>query len=100
MDEFNMYSNFIDDNNFNTLPFLKIEETPNDSYIEWNVASRLDKLAFTFYNNAAFGKFILLANPEYLSEGDIEVGDVIRIPLPKEYLISAIRNSINQSNRF
>jgi len=100
MDEFNIYADFITDNTFETLPFFKIKETPNDAYIEWNVGNRLDAIAYTYYNNAAFGKFILLANPEYISEGDIEVGNIIRIPMPKQYLLNAIREKIETSNRF
>jgi hypothetical protein len=100
MDEFNIYSEFITDNTFATLPYFKINESADDVYIEWNVGNRLDRLAYTYYNNAAFGKFILLANPQFLSEGDIEVGNIIRVPMPKQYLLNAIRDKIELSKRF
>ena len=97
MDEFNMYKNFINDESFKLLPFINIKPSPQDIFIQWNISNRLDKLAYTYYNNAAFGKYILLANPKYLSEGDIEVGDILRIPMPKDYLINSIKESLNNS---
>jgi hypothetical protein len=100
MDEFNMYADFITDNSFATVPFLKIPETDSDAYVEWTVGSRLDKIAFIYYNNAALGKFILLANPEYISEADFNVGDIIRIPLPKENMFNFVRSRIAQSELF
>jgi len=100
MDEFNMYSDYIDDNNFATLPFLDIPETQDDIFIQWNVGNRLDTLAYTYYNNAALGKFILLANPSFISEGDINVGDILRIPMTKDVMFNAIRNSIKQNKKF
>ena len=100
MDEFNIYEGFIDDNTFSTLPFLTIPENDSDAYVEWNVGNRLDRLAYTYYENAALGKFILLANPTYISEGDIEIGDILRIPLPKENMFNLIRQKVDQSKLF
>lgn len=100
MDEFNMYEGFIDDNTFATLPFFNIPQGDNDAYVEWSVSSRLDKIAYTYYDNAAIWKLILLANPQYLSESDIEIGDVLRIPLPKEDLFGYIRQKAEESKIF
>ena len=100
MDEFNVYTDYIDDNNFATLPFLKIPETQDDVFIQWTVGSRLDNLAYTYYNNAALGKFILLANPTFISEGDISVGDILRVPMTKEVMFNSIRESIKQNKKF
>lgn len=100
MDEFNMYEGFIDDNLFSTLPFLKIDESNNDIYVEWTIGHRLDKLAYTYYENAALGKLILLANPTYISEGDINVGDILRIPMPKENVFNSIRDKADKSKVF
>jgi hypothetical protein len=100
MDEFNIYADFVTDNTFSTLPYFKIKETSDDNYVQWTLGDRLDRLAYKYYNNAAFGKFILLANPQYLSEGDIEVDNVIRIPMPKQYLLNTIRDKIQTSKRF
>ena len=95
-----MYAEFITDNEFATLPYFKIKETSDDVYVEWNFGNRLDRLAYTYYNNAAFGKYILLANPQYLSEGDIDVGNIVRIPMPKQYLLDTIRTKIQMSKKF
>jgi hypothetical protein len=100
MDEFNIYEGFIDDNTFSTLPFFRIPETTDDAYVEWRIGDRLDRLAYNYYENAALGKFILLANPHYITEGDINVSDILRIPLPKEDMFNYIRQRINQSKIF
>jgi hypothetical protein len=100
MDEFNIYADFITDNTFATLPFLKIEESIEDEYIQWSVGDRLDRLAYKYYNNPAFGKFILLANPQYLSENDIEIDSILRIPMPKQSLINSIRGQIEKNKGF
>jgi hypothetical protein len=100
MDEFNLYADFITDNKFATLPFIKIPETGNDVYVEWSVGNRLDLLAYNYYNNAALGKLILLANPKYLSEADIEDGNIVRIPMPKEYFLNTIKDGIAASKTF
>ena len=100
MDEFNMYEGFIDDNTFSTLPFFNIPQTDNDAYVEWTVGSRLDKVAYNYYDNAALWKFILLANPQYLTEADIEIGDIIRVPLQKEDMFGYIRQKAEESKTF
>jgi hypothetical protein len=100
MDEFNMYEGFIDDDTFATLPFFNIPETENDAYVEWTVGDRLDKLAYRFYDNPALSKFILLANPQYLAESDIEIGDIIRVPLTKDDMFSFIRQKVEESKLF
>jgi hypothetical protein len=100
MDEFNMYEGFIDDNTFKTLPFFTIPETENDAYVEWTVGSRLDKIAYTYYDNPALWKFILLANPQYISEADIDIEDILRIPLPKENIFNFIRQRVKESTLF
>jgi hypothetical protein len=100
MDEFNMYADFINDNKFSNLPFMRIEQSSEDDYVQWTLGDRLDKLAYKYYNNAAFGKFILLANPQYISEGDIEVESILRIPMPKQALINSIRSQIEKSKAF
>ena len=100
MDEFNMYEGFIDDNTFSTLPFFNIPQTDNDAYVEWTVGSRLDKVPYNYYDNAALWKFILLANPQYLTEADIEIGDIIRVPLQKEDMFGYIRQKAEESKIF
>jgi hypothetical protein len=100
MDEFNLYNGFIDDNTFATLPYFKIDESDEDIYIEWNVGNRLDILAYKYFQNAALWKFILLANPQYLCEGDINIGDILRIPITKENMFSIINRRVDIAKRF
>jgi hypothetical protein len=100
MDEFNLYENYITDNQFQPVPFLKINENDDDIYVEWTNGSRLDKIAYTYYDNAALWKLILLANPFFLSEGDIQVGDILRLPATKDELFGEIRNSIDLKKAF
>ena len=100
MDEFNLYEGYISDNQFEPLPYFKIEESDDDVYIEWTVGSRLDKVAYTYYDNAALWKLILLANPTFLSEGDIEVGDILRLPATKSDLFGAIRDQKELKAKF
>ena len=100
MDEFNIYADFVTDNMFATLPFMRIDSSSDDEYVQWTVGDRLDRLAYKYYNNAAFGKFILLANPKYISENDIEVDSILRIPMPKQALINSIRSQIQRSKAF
>ena len=100
MDEFNIYADFVTDNTFATLPFIKIDESPEDEYVQWTLGDRLDRLAYKYYNNPAFGKFILLANPQYISENDIETDSIVRVPMPKQSLLNIIRDKINKSKKF
>ena len=95
-----MYEGFIGDNTFATLPFFKIPESSSDFYVQWTVGSKLDKIAYDYYDNAALWKFILLANPKYFSEGDIEIDDIIRIPFPKQDMFSYIKQKVEQSKLF
>lgn len=98
MEEFDIYSDFIDDNNFATLPFLNVEETSTDLWIRWSpIRDRLDKIAYKYYNNAKLGKLLLLANPQFICETDLDEGDIFRIPFPKESLFSRINEQIRKA---
>lgn len=44
----------------------------------------IDGIAYKYYNNANLYWAILDANPQYLSELDIQVGDVLMIPNIRE----------------
>lgn len=65
------------------MPFVKIPENLSDKYETWNTNfSRMDRLSKKYYGNPFYDFLILLANPQYSSEFDIEDGTVIRIPFP------------------
>lgn len=61
------------------------EITPDkDDYVyQIQSGDRLDKLAQEFYGNPQKKWLILFANPQYSSELDIQVGDIINIPNPE-----------------
>lgn len=90
MDSFDRYYYAKIDGNLNQLPFIELPESNSDKYIKYiegNNMTRFDVLAQKYYNNPTMGYFILMANPEYLSEHDIPDGTVIRIPFPKERIV-------------
>lgn len=47
---------------------------------------RLDLLAKRFYGNPQKKWLILFANPQYITELDIKVGDIITIPNPERLI--------------
>ena len=52
----------------------------NYTFYEWCEGDTLDGIAYKFYGESALRWAILDANPEYRSEFNIEVGDMIAIP--------------------
>lgn len=90
MENFDRYYYARIDGQLNQLPFIELPEDSNDKYIKYIEGSnktRFDILAQKYYNNPTMGFFILMANPEYMSEHDIPDGKVIRIPFPKERIM-------------
>jgi phage tail protein X len=100
MTEFDIYNEFIGDEFFKTLPFLFVDELDTDIYVQWSVGDRLDRIAYKYYNNPSLYKLILLANPSFISEDQINVDDYIRIPFPKESLFNRINLAIANSKKF
>lgn len=97
MPGFDRYSNVRIDGELEQLPFIEIPEHPSDKYvnfIEGSKKTRFDVLAERYYANPTLGFFILMANPEYLSEHDIPDGKVIRIPFPKNRVIELYDNKL------
>lgn len=97
MDKFDRYYYAKVDGNLNQLPFVEFPENSSDKYIKYIEGSnktRFDVLAQKYYDNPTMGFFILMANPEYMSEHDIPDGTVIRIPFPKERVIQVYDQTI------
>jgi len=64
------------------MPFVNLPLNPSDKYETWNTEySRLDKLSQKYYGNPFYDFLILYANG-YMSEFDIDDGQLIRIPFP------------------
>lgn len=66
-----------------TMPYIKISESPSDKYERWNINfSRMDVISNKYYGSPFYDFFILMANPEYMNEWEIPDGELIRIPFP------------------
>lgn len=79
------------------LPFVVLEEHPDDKFIkfiEGSYKTRFDILAQKYYGNPTLGFFILIANPEYMSEHDIPDDTIIRVPFPKDRIISIYNETL------
>lgn len=84
--DYNRYEIFRnEDGTTDQLPFVKLPQNPTDKYEKYKLGfTRFDKLAAKYYGNEFFDFLILYANPQYISEFDIEDGQLIRIPFPLE----------------
>lgn len=94
-DRYEIFRN--DDGSIDQLPFVTIPQNPSDKYVNWKLGvDRLDKLAKRYYDNELFDFIILLANPTYISEFDIDDGDVIRIPFPLDKARTDYENGLKR----
>jgi hypothetical protein len=83
MSAYNRYSSINTINGI--LPFVKIPMQPTDQYIQYQTdITRLDKVSLKYYDDVNYWWLIMLANPDYTSEFQIEDGAFIRIPFPLE----------------
>jgi len=65
------------------MPFVTLPMNSSDKFEYWNSTfSRMDKLSQKYYGNPFYDFLILYANPEFVSEFDIQDGTLIRIPFP------------------
>lgn|SRR5690606_28972496 len=95
-DRYEIYRN--DDGSIDQLPFVEIPTNASDKYINWRLGvDRLDKVAKRYYDNEFFDFIILLANPNYISEFDIDDGDVIRIPFPLDKAKTDYENGLKKA---
>ena len=60
-----------------------IQVNSQDFIYQFKAGDRLDILADRFYGNAQLKWRIMLANPQYATELDIKIGDLINIPSPE-----------------
>lgn len=56
---------------------------PSDLVYQFKAGDRLDLLANHFYGNPQLKWAILLSNPQYATELDIRIGDILNIPNPE-----------------
>lgn len=77
------------------MPFVKLPVNASDKYEYWNSEfSRLDKLSNKYYGSPFYDFFILLANPDFVSEFDITDNYLIRIPFPLQKVKSDFESAI------
>lgn len=69
---------------------VNIDKRENDRQIIWETGFSIDDLALKYYNNEAYYRVIMMANPKYSMAFDINKGDIIRIPFPLKEVIEEI----------
>ena len=69
---------------------IKVRET--DLYMTYTDEEKLELVSQNVYNDPSYWWIILLANPEYAMEYDIEPGEIIRVPMPLNSVIAEIRS--------
>src|SRR3712207_76301 len=66
-----------------TIAIQHINPSEDDTFYQIVEGDRLDLLANKFYGNPQLNWVLLSANPNYLNELEIKIGDVIRVPSPE-----------------
>ena len=78
-----------------SMPPITIDKREDDVSILYNKNKmRLDRIAGDVYQDETMWKVILWANPEYDCEYDIPDDTIIRVPLPKNDVLSEITSKI------
>jgi anaerobic selenocysteine-containing dehydrogenase len=98
MKVFDRYSLLKDELSKVTPPFVKIPMFATDRVERW-MGSRtmMDALSEKYYHSSEYGFLILLANPQYLNELDIEEGDMVRVPFPLELALEAYITEVTKA---
>lgn len=76
-------------------PAISIRDRDTDMFIQYNIEDKLELIANRAYNEPGYWWIIMLANPEYTMEYEIEPGELIRVPLPLNSVISEIKDQLN-----
>lgn len=77
------------------IPYIAISNRSTDKIEEFRQGyDRMDKFSLKYYSNPYLGRLIMMANPEYTFEFDIEDGDLIRIPFPLEDVMEEYNRQI------
>ena len=94
-DRYEIFRN--EDSTIDQIPFVQIPTNSSDKFEEWQLGrSRLDKIAKRYYGNEFFDFLILYANPNYVTEFDIEDSDIIRIPFPLDKARTDYENGLRR----
>jgi hypothetical protein len=61
-------------------PDTYIPSSIEDTIYKFVAGDRIDLLAERFYGDSSLGWIIMYANPQYFTEFDIQLGDLLNIP--------------------
>ena len=86
------------DGTTNLMPVITLPSNASDKYESWTLNSRMDKFANKYFGSPFYDFLIMIANPQYISEWDIEEGTVIRIPFPLSKAKSDYENALKLLN--
>jgi hypothetical protein len=82
-------------NTLDQYPHVEITERETDLYMEYGTENKLELIAYQVYGDPGLWWIIMLANPEYTMEYEIEPGETLRIPLPLNSVITEIKNQVS-----
>ena len=89
-----------DDGTYKQMPFVNIPKQSTDKYVEWNInGSRYDKLSNKYYGSPFYDFLLTFANPQYLSEFEINTGEIIRIPFPLTNALETYELALKKYNK-
>jgi len=93
---YNRYSQFLENGEPITVPFVLLSPKPSDKNYIYKVAqSRLDKISQQYYNSPYFGWLIMVANPKYGGqEWNIPDGAILKIPFPLITSLQDYKNAV------
>lgn len=96
--DYNRYEIFRnEDGTTDQLPFVALPQNPSDKFEKFQLGfTRFDKLAAKYYGNVFFDFLITNANPKFISEFDIDDGELIRIPFPLEKARTDYENGLKK----
>ena len=99
---YDRYSKFKQNNQIQTVPYIKIRVRPTDLYtIYRRNHSRLDLISYEYYGDASFGWLILQANPDVPScEYEIPDNTQLRIPYPLMEVLNGYDEDIEEYKKY
>lgn len=75
-------------------PFVDLKKSQTDKYVEWKDGDRYDKYSNYYYQDPSYSFLIGYANPKYLCEWDIPIGEIIRIPFPLDRVLDEYEQTV------
>lgn len=75
-------------------PDVSISERETDLFIEYGADDKLETVAYRVYGEPEYWWIIMLANPDYTMEYEIEPGELIRVPFPLNSVVTEIKDQL------